>query len=174
MYLNLSVINISMVNRKCNATVICMYKINSLKKWASSIKRDARNRLPMKAGLLATATSNIICFHQKFQVKDLACLKKILSSNVDEATINVTYQKRRIRLITEEKCLKPINSNVSSPKHSHLTLPTQLNAHFHIYLGPNYRCKSKEATFAELGPVKGILQLLNAFHLVGKRKAQLY
>lgn len=173
MYLNLSVINISMVNRKCNATVICMYKINSLKKWASSIKRDARNRLPMKA-VLATATSSIICFHQKFQVKDLACLKKILSSNVDEATINVTYQKRRICLITEEKGLKPKKSNVSPPKHSHLTLPTQLNAHFHIYLGPNYRCKSKEATFAELGPVKGILQLLNVFHLVGKRKAQLY
>jgi len=102
------------------------------------------------------------------------CLKKILFSNADKATINVTYQKHRIHLMTEEKCLKPINSNVSSPKHSHLTLPTQLNAHFHVYLGPNYRCKSKEATFAELGPVKGILQLLNTFHLARKRKTQLY
>lgn len=76
--------------------------------------------------------------------------------------------------MTEEKCFKPINSNVSSLKHSHLTLPTSLNAHFHVYLGPNYRCKSKEATFAELGPVKGILQLLNTFHLARKRKTQLY
>jgi len=53
---------------------------------------------------------------------------------------------------------------------SHLTLPTWLNAHLLVYLGPSYRCKSKEAAFAELGPVKGILQLLNVFHSVRKRQ----
>lgn len=43
-------------------------------------------------------------------------------------------------------------------------------ARFLVYLGLGCRCKSKEAAFAESGPVKGTLQLLHVFRSAKRRQ----